>query len=58
MEGDEKEGSSPSQLFGLIQIVPQGLHWTQGPVFLKLSIYNGSQSRDSHRRHTLRTFSC
>ena len=43
----------PSQVFGSIQIVPQGRHQTQGPIFFKLSIYNGSQSRNSHRRHTL-----
>ena len=57
LEGDKKEGSRPSQVFGSIQIVPQGLHRTQGPVFFELSIYNGSQIRNSHRRHTLRTFS-
>ena len=34
LEGDKKEGSGPSQVFGSIQIVPQGLHRTQGPVFL------------------------
>ena len=43
-KGDEKEGSRPSQVFGSIQIVPQGPHRTQGPVFFKLSIYNGSQA--------------
>ena len=42
LEGDEKEGSRPSQVFGAIQIVPQGAHATQGPVFFELSIYNGS----------------
>ena len=56
LEGDEKEGSRPSQVFGSIQIVPQGPHRTQGPVFFELSIYNGIQSRKSHRRRTLRTF--
>ena len=55
LEGDEKEGPRPSQVFGPIQIVPQGPHRTQGPVFFELSMYNGSQSRNSHRRHTLRT---
>ena len=53
LEGDEKEGSRPSQVFGSIQIVPQGPHQTQGSVFFELSIYNGSQSRNSHRRDTL-----
>ena len=24
----------PSQVFGLIQIIPLGPYWTQGPVFL------------------------
>ena len=36
----------------------QDTYRTQGPVFLELSIYSGSQIRNSHRRHTLRTFSC
>ena len=48
LEGDEKEVLRPSQVFGSIQIVPQGPHQTQGPVFFELSIYNGSRSR----RHT------
>ena len=58
LEGNEKEGLRPSQVFGLIQIVPQGVHRIQGPVVFKLSLYNDSQSRDSHWRHTLGTFSC
>ena len=37
LEGDEKEGSRPSQVFGSIHIVPQGPHRTQGPVFFELS---------------------
>ena len=45
LEGDEKEGMRPSQVFGSVQIISQGPHRTQGPVFFKLSIYNGSQSR-------------
>ena len=32
------------QVFCSVQIKPQGPHWTQGPVFFKLSIYNGSQA--------------
>ena len=44
LEGDEKEGPRPSQVFGPIQIVPLGPHRTQGPVFFELSIYNGSQN--------------
>ena len=42
LEGDEKEKSRPSQVFGSIQIVPHGPHWTQGPVFFELSIHIGS----------------
>ena len=38
LEGDEMEGSRPSRVFGSIQIVPQGPHRTQGPVFFELSI--------------------
>ena len=39
-------------MFSSIQIKPQGPYWTQGPVFFELSVYNGSQSRNSHRSHT------
>ena len=53
LEGDEKEGTRPSQVFGMIQILSQDLHRTQGPVFFELSIYNGSQSRDINQRHIL-----
>ena len=51
LKGDEKEGTRPSQVFGSVQIIPQGPHGTQGPVFFKLSIYNGSQSRKSPETH-------
>ena len=53
-----ESGLRPSQVFGSIQVVPQGPYWTQGPVFFELSIQDGSQSRDCHWRHTLRTLSC
>ena len=52
----EKKRPGPSQVLGSVQIVPQSPYRTQGPVFFELSIYNGSQGRNSHRRHTLRTF--
>ena len=38
LEGDEKEGSRPSQVFGSVQIEPQGPHGTQGPVFFELTM--------------------
>ena len=53
LEGDEKEGPRPSQVFGLIQKVPQDSYRTQGPVFFELSIYTGSQSRNSHFENLL-----
>ena len=58
LEGDERKGPGTSQVLDSVQIVAQGPHRTQGPVLFELSTYNGSQSWNSHRGHTLRTFSC
>ena len=38
----KRRDRDPLRSFDSIQIVPQGLHRTQGPVFFELSIYNGS----------------
>ena len=35
LEGNKKQGSRPSWVFASIQVVPQGLYRTQGPVFFE-----------------------
>ena len=45
LEGDKKEGTRPSQVFGSVQIMPQGPYRTQGPVFFELSIYKAKASK-------------
>ena len=56
LEEEERKGPGTSQVLGWVQIVPQGPHRTQGPVFFELSIYNGSESRNSHRRLVVASF--
>ena len=38
----EMKGRDRDPLRSLVQIVPQGPHGTQGPVFFEFSVYNGS----------------